>query len=181
MPAASGLWPSVSAASHVAGACAAITVAISVWGQRQRYVGAGWAIITALGMTALWCLSVAVEGELSLIGQGMLGLRNLAYLLAIYRMFASDGRHTSIAQVGPVMAVLALVDILVPAIQFVEQRLIPAAHGCGRVAGAGAQSLRQRVEQFAAGAALACVGAGRGVGVRAQPLYGGLSGASLAL
>lgn len=129
MPAASGIWASVSAAAHVAGACAAMTVAISVWGQRQRYLGAGWAIITALGMTALWCLTVAVEGELSLIGQAMLGLRNLAYLLAIYRMFASDGRHTSIAQVGPVMAALALVDILVPAVQFVEQRLVPAAHG----------------------------------------------------
>lgn len=120
-----GLWPAITSATHVAGACASITVASSIWGQRERYCGAGWAIVTALGMTALWCLAVAAEGELSLIGQGILGLRNLSYLLAIYRMFASDGRHTSLVQVGPVVFALALVDILVPAVQLIEHRIHP--------------------------------------------------------
>lgn len=121
-----GIWPAVASATHVAGACASITVGISVWHQRERYCGAGGAIVSALGLTALWCLAVAVEGELSIIGQAALGLRNLAYLLAIYRMFASDGRHTSVAQVGPVVLALALVDILVPAVQFIEHRINPA-------------------------------------------------------
>jgi len=126
MAAGPGLWDWVASAAHVAGACAAITVAVSIWGQRQRYSGAGRAIVAALGVTALWCLSVAVEGELSLVAQGLLGLRNLTYLWATYAMFASDGRHTSLAEVGPVVAALCLVDILVPTVQFVEHRINPA-------------------------------------------------------
>ena len=126
MTAQPALWDRVSSASHVAGACAAITVAVSLWHQRDRYSGAGKAILAALAMTALWCLAVAAEGELSLVAQGLLGLRNLAYLWATYAMFASDGRHTSVAEVGPVVAVLCLVDILVPAVQFVEHRINPA-------------------------------------------------------
>jgi len=121
-----GLWPTITSATHVAGACASIVVGVNVWGQRERYSGAGWAIVTALAMTALWCLAVAAEGEMSLIGQGILGLRNLAYLLAIYRMFASDGRHTSLVQVGPVVFAIALVDILVPAVHLIEHRINPA-------------------------------------------------------
>lgn len=119
-------WDWVASASHVAGACAAITVAIHVWGQRERYNGAGKAIVASLAMTALWCLAVAADGEMSLIAQALLGLRNLTYLWAIYSMFASDGRHTSLAEVGPVVAALSLVDILVPAAQFVEHRINPA-------------------------------------------------------
>jgi len=118
-------WLATASATHVAGACASITVAISIWQNRERYCGAGWAILVALGMTALWCLAVAAEGEMSLASQGLLSLRNLSYLLAIYRMFASDGRHTSMAPVGPVVAVLAMVDIIVPAAQWVEHRVNP--------------------------------------------------------
>lgn len=126
MVAGPSLWDWVSNASHVAGACAAITVAVSLWGQRERYSGAGKAIVAALVMTALWCLAVAAEGELSLVAQGLMGLRNLTYLWATYAMFASDGRHTSLAEVGPVVAALCLVDILVPTVQFIEHRINPA-------------------------------------------------------
>ena len=121
-----GLWPTIASATHMSGACASMSVGIAVWGQRERFCGAGGAIVGALWATALWCLTVAAEGELSIISQGALGLRNLAYLAAIYRMFASDGRHTSVAQIGPVIAVLSLVDILVPAVQFIEHRIDPA-------------------------------------------------------
>lgn len=123
--AAESAWTVIASATHVAGACAAVTVAVRVWGQRQRFCGAGGAIVAALGLTALWCLAVAAEGEMSVAAQGMQGLRNLSYLLAIYRMFASDGRHTSLTQIGPVVAALALVDILVPFVQFVEHRVAP--------------------------------------------------------
>ena len=126
MLAGTGAWPTITAATHIAGACASVSVAVVVWGQRDRYCGAGNAIIGALACTMLWCLAVAAEGELSIASQSALGLRNLAYLLAIYRMFASDGRHTSVAQIGPVVAVLSLLDILVPAVQFVEHRINPA-------------------------------------------------------
>lgn len=129
MSAGPGLWGWVASTAHVAGACAAITVAVSIWGQRERYSGAGKAVVASLAMTALWCLAVVVEGELSLVAQGLLGLRNLSYLWAIYAMFASDGRHTSLTEVGPVVAVLCLVDILVPAVQFVEHRINPALLG----------------------------------------------------
>ncbi|NBC36375.1 PEP-CTERM system histidine kinase PrsK [Novosphingobium sp. FSY-8] len=126
MTLADAWWAWVGNASHVAGACAATAVAASIWSQRGRYSGAGLAIVASLAMTAVWCLVVTVKGQLSLAGQGAMGLRNLTYLWAVYRMFASDGRHTRVAQVGPVVAALALVDILVPAVQLVVSRIAPA-------------------------------------------------------
>ncbi|HWU01207.1 MAG TPA: hypothetical protein VN222_00590, partial [Novosphingobium sp.] len=104
------LWLAIASATHLAGACASVTVMALLWGQRGRYMGAGWAILLSLATSALWCLAVAVDGPVSLMGQGALGLRNLSYLWLIWRMFASDGRHTSVVQIGPVVLALALVD-----------------------------------------------------------------------
>jgi putative PEP-CTERM system histidine kinase len=122
-----GLWAAVADLTHLAGACATLTMAAVLWGQRERYYGAGRAIVAGLAVSGVWCLSVAVDGENSAVAQGVMALRNLAYLWAVYRMFASDGRHTSMAPVGPVVAALALVDLLAPAAHLLEASLTPGA------------------------------------------------------
>jgi putative PEP-CTERM system histidine kinase len=120
-------WPEMTSATHLAGACAAITVAVSLLGQPDRFCGAGRKLALALACTGLWSLSVAAQGAWGIATQVMLGLRNLSYLLALYHMFASDGRHRQVAQVVPVLASLVLVDVLGPLAHILEMRLDPAS------------------------------------------------------
>jgi putative PEP-CTERM system histidine kinase len=121
-----GLWSTIASATHVAGACGAVTVAVLLWNRRDRFGQAGAAIIAALACEALWCLAMAVEGASSLTTAGLLALRNLSWLAALYRLFASDGRLVSVRQVRPVLIALALVDILAPAVLVAESRISPA-------------------------------------------------------
>jgi hypothetical protein len=58
-----GLWATIASATHVAGACAAVTVAVLLWNRRDRFGQAGEAIIAALACNGLWCLATAVEGR----------------------------------------------------------------------------------------------------------------------
>ncbi|MDE1918365.1 MAG: PEP-CTERM system histidine kinase PrsK [Sphingomonadales bacterium] len=117
------LWAATASSTHAAGACAAVTVAVMLWGQRDRFGQAGAAIIAALACEALWCLSSAVEGAQSLTTVALLALRNLTWLAVLYRLFASDGRHTSVRQVRPVLIALAAVDLLAPMLLLVESRV----------------------------------------------------------
>jgi putative PEP-CTERM system histidine kinase len=120
-----GPWPVIADATHGAGACAAVTVAAVLWSHRARFGQAGKAIIAAILCHALWCLSMAVEGHASLVTTGLLALRNLSWLAALYRLFASDGRLTSVRPVRPVIVALTLVDLLVPAVLTAEYRIDP--------------------------------------------------------
>jgi putative PEP-CTERM system histidine kinase len=66
-----------------------------------------------------------VEGHASLVTTSLLALRNLSWLAALYRLFASDGRLTSVRPVRPVIVALTLVDLLVPAVLTAEYRVDP--------------------------------------------------------
>lgn len=123
LPAPDTTWAAIASGTHAAGACSAVTVAVLLWGQRERFGQAGGAIIGSLAAEALWCLSNAVEGAQSLTTAMLLALRNLAWLAVLYRLFASDGRHTSVRQVRPVLIALAAVDLLAPALVLVESRV----------------------------------------------------------
>ncbi len=125
--AGSAIWQHVATSTHLAGACASATVAAMLWRRRDRFGTAGPAIIASLMLTAGWCLAVAVAGGFSLPSQCASALRNLAYLVAIYRLFASDGRHTSVTPVRPVVLVLALVNLLQPGAVFLESRITASA------------------------------------------------------
>lgn len=121
-----GLWATIASATHVAGACGGVTVAILLWKRQDRFGQAGPAIIAALACNALWCLASAVEGAGGLTSAVLLALRNLSWLAALHRLFASDGRLVSVRQVRPVLLALALVDLLAPAVLVTESRISPA-------------------------------------------------------
>lgn len=123
--AAQSLWGTIADVTHGAGAVAAVTVAVAVWSHRDRFGSAGGAIVAALVTHALWCLSMAVEGAGSLATTSLLALRNLAWLATLYRLFAHDGRLTSVRPVRPVIVALTLVDLLVPAVFVAEYRVDP--------------------------------------------------------
>jgi putative PEP-CTERM system histidine kinase len=119
----SGFWQALNEFSHFAGACASVTVAGLLLGRRERFGPAGAAVIVSLVMTAAYCLAAAVAGAQSLPTQAALALRNLAYVLAVYRLFAGDGRHTSFAPVRPVVITVGIVNLLLPLAELIESSI----------------------------------------------------------
>lgn len=68
--------------------------------------------IIALGLTALWCGAAAALGPTRDVSQGLEILRNLAWIAALYRLFAIDGRDRASAPVRIVIFALAFVELL---------------------------------------------------------------------
>lgn len=102
----------LDAASHVGGAVAAILVAAWLIARRQRFGPAGATIVAAHVLTAAWCLGVALFGFGTFVADTTETLRNLAWLAVIYRLFATDGRHTALTPVRPLIIVLMAVEVL---------------------------------------------------------------------
>lgn len=103
--------PLLTLSTHVAGAIVAATVAIWVAGRRERIGVAGVPVVAALLLTAVWLLALIAE-----VGAFAATLaetaRNLAWLLVVYRLFAGDGRHRSLAPIRPLVLALVFVELL---------------------------------------------------------------------
>jgi len=106
------IWRFFGLGAHILGAVAAFAVAIALGRMRQRFGPAGKAVSAALAVTGTWCLAIAATGENSFTASLAESIRNLAWLFVIYRLFQSDGRHTSIAPIRPVVISLAFVELL---------------------------------------------------------------------
>jgi len=116
-------WQLIDLTFHVVGAISAATVAIWVTGKRERFGAAGAPVVVALFLTAAWSLILA--GGLSPIF-AMLAetCRNLAWLYVLYRLFAGDGRHTSLAPIRPVVLALLFVEAVNLAIGLMVSRAV---------------------------------------------------------
>lgn len=111
-PAVGMIWPLVAIVTHMAGAFAALLAAAWIMQRRDRYGPAGTAVVAGLFVTGLWCIAIAALGhhsELPNLGETV---RNLCWLLVIYRLFASDGRHAAVSPVRPVVIALGMVELL---------------------------------------------------------------------
>lgn len=110
-----GIWTTLGVSLDLTGAIALASLAIWLWPRRDRFGNAGAAILAALFVTAGWCLAVA---SASASASGVVlpsvaeSARNLAWLFVIYRLFASDGRHASVAPIRPVILALTFVELL---------------------------------------------------------------------
>ena len=109
-----GVWATAGVAFDLTGAIATASLALWLWPRRPRLAGAGAPVVGALVVTATWCLAAAaaLTPEMAVACSFAESLRNLAWLLAIYRLFASDGRHSSLAPIRPVIFALAFVELL---------------------------------------------------------------------
>lgn len=74
--------------------------------------------MAALVLTGLWAMVVSAYGSASQPAALAEAGRNLAWILVIYRLFAHDGRDLSMAQVRPVVVVLALVELMQPVLLY---------------------------------------------------------------
>jgi len=106
------IWTLMSAATHALGALAAFFAALWVLKRRSRYGPAGWAVVAGLLMTGLWCVAIVTMGGNREVINLSEAARNLCWLLVIYRLFASDGRHTALSQIWPVAMALGAVQLL---------------------------------------------------------------------
>ncbi len=107
----STIWQLLGLASHIIGAISAAALSIWLASRRDRFGPAGTPIVVALIVTAIWCLAFAAAG-VSFFATLAETVRNLVWLVVIYRLFASDGRHATVAPIRPVVFSLAFVELL---------------------------------------------------------------------
>lgn len=123
----SGVWHLIAVANYLAAAGAALLAAAWLLSRRlPRGPATGW-LVAALLASALWALLAAATGSDSRPSGIAEAARNLVMLVAIYRLFASDGRHSSVAAIRPVMVSLALVECLLCTLLALENEQWSAA------------------------------------------------------
>ncbi len=105
-------WAGLGLAAHVAGAVAALATAAWLIGRRRSFGAAQPAIVASLFITALWALAVAASGAGGLVTSLAETCRDVSWLYAVYRLFASDGRHASVRPIRPVVWALGFVELL---------------------------------------------------------------------
>lgn len=110
------LWVAIAAATHLAAAGASLLAAAWLLARWKRVGPAPGALVATLFATALWALLVASTGGASAASGIAEALRNVVLLIAIYRLFAHDGRHASVAPIRPVVVSLVLVEALLCAL-----------------------------------------------------------------
>jgi putative PEP-CTERM system histidine kinase len=79
---------------------------------RTRLGAASGTATVGLVLTALWTISVLAYGVPAIAAQLLFSGASLAWLWMLYRLFAQDGRHASLAPIRPVVAALAFVELL---------------------------------------------------------------------
>ena len=116
------VWMIASFALHLGAAIAcAIAVAWVIHRGDPDRADRG-ATVAALCITALWAGIVAALGPSASLANAVEGLRNLAWIFVLYRMFVADGRDRSMAPIRPVIAALAFVEILQPLLAVLNAR-----------------------------------------------------------
>ncbi len=109
---AHGLAATLVAALWVAGAASCVIVSFWLQSRRQAFGPAQQAVIAAAGTTGLWAVTGALAGIATPVTSLAESLRNLAWLFALYRLFAVDGRHASMRPVRPLAAALVFVELI---------------------------------------------------------------------
>jgi putative PEP-CTERM system histidine kinase len=106
------IWSVLALLLHVTAAIGAATLSIWLRPRAGRLGTAGLATVAALLVTALWSLAEAVELRGSLAASILESARNVIWLFVVYRFFAGDGRHDSLAPIRPVLFALIFVELL---------------------------------------------------------------------
>lgn len=107
-----GLEGGILFTAHVAGAV--LTGGAAFWvaqfGDTKRPDRAP--LLTALLLTALWCIMVAAHGASAPVAELAASARSLALLWLIERLFSADGRSHSVRPVRPLIIALVGVELL---------------------------------------------------------------------
>jgi len=99
-------------AGYLSSAIAALVMATWLFARRTRPAGIATACAVAFVITAGWALARPVFGPDAVWGRALLSASYLAWLWALYRMFAEDGRHASLSPIRPVVVALGFVGLM---------------------------------------------------------------------
>ncbi len=97
-------------------ALACLLTAGRLTGQRQSYGQSSAILIAAALLTSIWSAVAAIFGQHGTASLLAECLRNLAYLAAVYLLFAQTGHQNSLRPIRALVGVLALIEVLQPAL-----------------------------------------------------------------
>lgn len=103
---------SLAFAGYLASAIAALVMATWLLARRNPLGGLSGVCAAAFVITAAWALARPVFGPDAAWGRALLAGSYLAWLWALYRMFAQDGRHASLGPIRPVVMALGFVGLM---------------------------------------------------------------------
>ncbi len=104
-------WSGLGHWSHLLAVFAALLLAVWLGDRLRRGKSASRAQMAALLIGAVWSLLVAALGPDAIATDLGEVMRNLGWLVVLYGLFARDNRHTTVAPVRPVLAVLGMVEL----------------------------------------------------------------------
>ena len=119
------VWSGIAALVWGTGAFACAVVAVWLAVRRDRFARVRSGLILAMAATALWALAGALGGPESLAAAVLEALRNLSWLVALYGLFALDGRLRTVHPVRPVLGAMAFV-LMVQGIALLLLEFLPA-------------------------------------------------------
>jgi len=121
-------WDLIARSLWGTGALCCLLAAAGLLFHPARFGKANASQVAALAATGLWAALGSFYGPESALAMLGEGLRNLAWLFALYRLFEVDGRHAAMRPVRPLLAVLAVVELALLIVRAVLAiRLDPAS------------------------------------------------------
>ncbi len=114
------VWILISFFLNLSGAVACTLVAGLLWRKDHSRRERG-AMIAALAVTAVWCVTIAAWGTGSPSSNLIESVRNLCWIVVVYRLFGNDGRDQSLAPIRPLVYVLAFVECLQPVVMLLDR------------------------------------------------------------
>ena len=112
---------------HLLGAIVCTSVVSWMMTRREARSAEREVIIVALSVTAVWCIVLAATGAGSRPAIFAETGRDIAWLFVLYRLFASDGRHHSLAPIQPLMIALVFVELLQFVLLAIDSTLVLTA------------------------------------------------------
>ncbi|MXO90117.1 XrtA/PEP-CTERM system histidine kinase PrsK [Pontixanthobacter aquaemixtae] len=119
MPASADIWSLVGFILYLGGAAVCALAAGWTHSRGDKDRPDHDAVVAALGLTAVWCVVTAALSASSPLAIVFETARNLALILALYRLFANDGRDQTLKPMRLVVLVLVGVEILQIGLLFV--------------------------------------------------------------
>ncbi len=105
-------WIGLGQWGYLVAAFAAMLLTVWMAGRHRRGRESSRPVMAALTLSTCWALVMTSMGQNAVVTQLLEIVRNLGWLAVVYSLFARDNRHTTVAQVRPVLAVLAMVELL---------------------------------------------------------------------
>ena len=124
MSLAPALLPGIAATVWGTGAFACAVAAGWIATRRESYGRVRGGLVLALAATCGWALAGTLSGPDTVATTLAEALRNLCWLVALYGLFALDGRHRNVHPVRPVLGALAFVSL----VQGISQLMLVKLH-----------------------------------------------------